>query len=766
MPQPASTAKPSPSSLISKLVTQTGARLGTPAYMSPEQHLCLAIDPRSDQFSFCVTFYEALYGHRPFSADSMAALAVQIVEGRIKDPPRDAEVPGWIRRVVVQGLAAEAGSRHPDMSALLDALERDPATRRRRWMAGAAGIAVLGLLGVALRAGSETRAEACKGGEERVAAIWNDDTRDAVRTALRATGLPYAETTLAHVEGRLDDFATAWATEHELACLATHVNKTQSEALLDMRMLCLERRLRGMEASVDILSETTSETLANAASAVEGLENLAACADTATLTAITPPPGDEAARIALAEIGEELDRIRVLDSVGRMAEALARVRTLEKEAVALGWEPLLAEVRLELGSLEEDAGEYEAARRTLLDALTLARAHGVDRVAVQAAHGLAWLYGVTLRQPERGLDWIALARADSARTKEDPLVRAMMLNTEASLLDVAGEHEEAIATFEEALLAAEELGDEGVVRRAVFENNLAAALFNAGRLDEAARHYREALDIFENVHGDTHPSCAVTVGNLAIIEGRVGNFARARALHERGLQTQIATYGNGHVAVARALRGLGALLIRGGEPEDAIETLERARSILEERFGTDHRDVGLVGADLGLAYEQVGRLEDARALLARADAILQEDPVRANVLDNLGQLALHEERPHEALELHREAARLREETRGHEDPALADSLTGQGQALVELGRSGEALPLLERSLKLQGEAAGDPGLAAITRFTLARALFVATGDTPRALELARAALQRPSTPRLDAQEVNAWIASLPREEGR
>src|SRR5689334_6472034 len=55
-------APPSPGSL-----TQTGAVLGTPAYMSPEQHEGKAGDALSDQFSFAVSLYESLHGRRPFA---------------------------------------------------------------------------------------------------------------------------------------------------------------------------------------------------------------------------------------------------------------------------------------------------------------------------------------------------------------------------------------------------------------------------------------------------------------------------------------------------------------------------------------------------------------------------------------------------------------------------------------------------------------------------------------------------------------------------
>src|SRR5262249_2184789 len=55
-------------------LTRTGAMVGTPAYMDPEQILAEATSERPDQFSFCVALYEALYGERPFTGDSLLQL--------------------------------------------------------------------------------------------------------------------------------------------------------------------------------------------------------------------------------------------------------------------------------------------------------------------------------------------------------------------------------------------------------------------------------------------------------------------------------------------------------------------------------------------------------------------------------------------------------------------------------------------------------------------------------------------------------------------
>src|SRR6185436_19437245 len=47
-------------------LTQTGALLGTPAYMAPELFDGASADARSDQYAFCVAAWEALFGQRPF----------------------------------------------------------------------------------------------------------------------------------------------------------------------------------------------------------------------------------------------------------------------------------------------------------------------------------------------------------------------------------------------------------------------------------------------------------------------------------------------------------------------------------------------------------------------------------------------------------------------------------------------------------------------------------------------------------------------------
>lgn len=129
-------------------LTRPGERLGTPRYMAPEQFKGGAVDARTDQFTFCVALYEALYGAHPFDDDSMLSLSDTVSRGALRPPPKTREVPGWLRRAVLRGLATRPEDRHASMAALANVLENDPGPRWRRRLvtAGLVGLAVASLV--------------------------------------------------------------------------------------------------------------------------------------------------------------------------------------------------------------------------------------------------------------------------------------------------------------------------------------------------------------------------------------------------------------------------------------------------------------------------------------------------------------------------------------------------------------------------------------------------------------------------------------------
>ncbi len=102
-------------------LTRTGAGVGTPDYMAPEQLRAERADTRTDQYGFCVTLYEALCEERPFASDS----AADQIERMMTSPPAPPKVPlpKAVWPILQRGLAARRDDRFASMSALIDALQ-------------------------------------------------------------------------------------------------------------------------------------------------------------------------------------------------------------------------------------------------------------------------------------------------------------------------------------------------------------------------------------------------------------------------------------------------------------------------------------------------------------------------------------------------------------------------------------------------------------------------------------------------------------------
>lgn len=105
--------------------TRTGAVLGTPSYMAPEQLTGDPVDGRADVFSLGVTLYQLLVGALPFSGDNLAALAYQIA----KTQPTDVrelrpELPASAGRIVARALRKRRDRRYQSAAEMADALRR------------------------------------------------------------------------------------------------------------------------------------------------------------------------------------------------------------------------------------------------------------------------------------------------------------------------------------------------------------------------------------------------------------------------------------------------------------------------------------------------------------------------------------------------------------------------------------------------------------------------------------------------------------------
>ena len=127
-------------------LTMAGAIMGTPAFMSPEQHQGRLADARSDQFSFCVALYVGLYNQPPFAGETLIELGMSVTTGDLRPPPADTGVPAWVFAALQTGLATNPADRYPSMDTLLAAVSPETvADPQRRWVWPAAlvGVTVL-----------------------------------------------------------------------------------------------------------------------------------------------------------------------------------------------------------------------------------------------------------------------------------------------------------------------------------------------------------------------------------------------------------------------------------------------------------------------------------------------------------------------------------------------------------------------------------------------------------------------------------------------
>ncbi|MGE0711730.1 MAG: WD40 repeat domain-containing serine/threonine protein kinase [Planctomycetota bacterium] len=112
-------------------LTHTGAFLGTPAYVPPEQGRSGVLHPTMDVWALGVMLYEALTGRRPFAGTSLPALLLQIAHHQ-PDAPRaiDPSVSPSLEAVCLRALAKEPEDRYQDGDAFADDLERALAGER------------------------------------------------------------------------------------------------------------------------------------------------------------------------------------------------------------------------------------------------------------------------------------------------------------------------------------------------------------------------------------------------------------------------------------------------------------------------------------------------------------------------------------------------------------------------------------------------------------------------------------------------------------
>ncbi len=576
---PVAEASAVPSGYLRLKLTRTGALLGTPAYMAPEQFSGGVGDARTDQFSFSVALYEGLYGSRPFAGNDVATVMANVLEGRLTDAPENSHVPGWIRKVLLRGMATKLEDRFPTMADLLAALSRDPSTRQRQWVTALAGVALL----VAVAAGGQrlatTHRAVCDGGPARAATAWGPAQRRGVESAFQASGNKRASQVFAQMAGVLDTYVARWTSMYVEACEATRVRGEQSAEVLDLRMECLNERLSGVRALTTVFQSADQGVVDNAVGAAGALPSPDRCEDVAMLRAVVRPPDSSAKRGEIERLREEVAKVNALASAGRCDQARAVGGPVLEAARRIEYKALEAEISYALGGLFDTCLDTKEALAHLEDAVMAAESARHDEVAIEAAAMLGGAYADLTHDVRAARQWVRLAQAISARFSGHPLLDARVGACNAVVLWKEHHFDEALKEEQRVLAIRLATVGPSSVDVAMSNNNLATFMHGLGRDREAVVHIRRAIDIFAKVLGEGNGRIALASVNECEILTALGRYDEAEK-SIRGALDIWQREGASSFYVGAALLDLGKAQLARGDMRLAVASFEQSLAML------------------------------------------------------------------------------------------------------------------------------------------------------------------------------------------
>ncbi|PRQ03379.1 Serine/threonine-protein kinase PrkC [Enhygromyxa salina] len=721
------------SSAFDQLLTVTGAVLGTPAYMAPEQHLGKRATERSDQFSFCLVLYEALFDERPYKATSRNEYAVQVMEGELAPPPSNSGVPGWLRQVVGRGLATRPEDRWPSMDALLAELERD---RARAWKRGAVAAGLVATIGVALAIGSsEEPVEVCQLDRSSVADSWGEDDRSQLRASFEATGLEVG-LILDQTERALDTYADELVEARRGACEQRWVEQVQTDAQLELRMACLEQREGELRAVVGVLRDADREVVRHASELLGGLGAVGMCARVDRLERNTPVPKDERTATAIAAAREDIARAHAARVSGQLERSQGLAATLRRRASQLDYEPLLGEVAYLEGRNLTDAQAYGAARDALVEAAGVAVRNNDPELSTAVWLQLATLVAISGEDTDPGTSAeFVMAEAGVTLLDDRPADRFRLHAARGLAFEAGGKAEVALAEFDEAVRLAD-AGFPASEHQLVWAlRSRASAAASLGRYEQARRDLSRALS--SSALGIDGPEVVDVTFDLAVTELEHGDYDDAARHLQDALAGYERHYGPRYVTIAHGRLALAHIALERGRVGEAEALIEQALDILDESH-EDHAWALDAAAELQMSH---GSFTAAVELLERAvEHVQRVAPGAESDLGyrhgRLGTALARSSRYDEALaELDRALALLNPATLVTVEPLLE-----RGRVRLTLDQPLLALASLEQAVALTPADCGDPELAAKARIELARTLWE-IGHHDRQVELAAEAVQ-------------------------
>jgi len=558
------------------------ARGGTLGYTAPERLAGRPGGARSDQFSWCVTAYEALVGVRPFAGRTHKEIAASIARGiEHQDPAAWNALDRRTRRALLRGLDATPANRFASMTALLDAIE--PRRSKATWVL---------LAGVVL-----------------------------ATAGIHAVGeAPPAPTASRGVE--LTDDAPSRARIDEAQALADDAVELLSGPALASAMEQADAAARKL-GDLDAPRVRASIALVRGVNAQENQRNAEALA----------------ALERAFELGRQADAVEiVVKAAGQLAFVhavrnadLEQAETWARSGLAVAErsdDPSIA------AALWSTMAQIESARGKLEDSIALYQ-RGLELFELRDDHRSMLLAWLGIAEGHVGLGHLdeADAALDQAGERlpnaleDDPSLKTDLLSLRGRVAYARGDLEAALAHWTESVELAETLGRPRLGSVAADSVNAGHALMDLQRADQAELRYRKAADAFAELGDETPATLAPLYSGLARSLYVQQKDAEADQTVERGLLALEGQVDDDHILWADLSLLRGQLRLDAGELESSAEAYARARRC----FVSADVDWGIALADFGLGQVALARGDRTQAKTLAEAALAQLPPARGGI---------------------------------------------------------------------------------------------------------------------------------------
>ncbi len=713
-----------PSGDLSTTLTPAGARLGTPAYMPPEQMKSQPSDPRADQYSFAVALYEGLTGSLPFAGRNAAEYAFSVIDGTVRPFPRKTGVPGRLRRAVLRALSRRADDRYPSMAPLLaeleHALERRAVRNRSVVMAlGLGGLMSLGAVQWFGQPGPDS-SDGCAPAVSVSDAMWSGAQRAELRLRLGSVSTPHATVVADETIAAFDRMVARWKDERINACRGALRSAPVEAQLHDQRARCLDRHMSRQRALLGVLRVPTAETAVHGVEAVQALDHeLDRCAQPNAVGLVAPG--------ANARTQPILDRARQHLALGEVDAGLATLEGLPPRSPADTTEAL--EYGLVRAGLERARGRLEVARDVLEHAAQASLGGAPSLLA--AEWNLA--YGDLLR--ELG-DHVAMdpayARAERLYTQQlgpEAIASIVAAGTRGHQPLARGDYRKALAIYRAAADAAARKVSATDSTRLTLDEWVVRAAAHVGRLTEAREQAIDLVQRLRSSRGAHHPRTMAMLEVLGSIRLRSGDAEGAVAdLREVVEFRETEASGRRSLDRAGTMVELGVAVLAQGDDVQARAILGDARAVLRDAsLPPDHPQLLRVRANLGVAQRRGGDPDSARVTLRSA-------------LDGLDAAGLAN--TSDAIMVRLELGAL---LMAEDEAVLAAQVLADGVRCAEAAGDVVAQGRLQHQLARVHDAHGDTERADRAIVAAQRALAGLPADVPWRVELERYAGSRVAT---------------------